>query len=91
MSVARFIADQRTKYQVPHVLVCALLGVSLAWFYKWWGRAQLTGRVQWPAHRAGPASRHDRPGRDGRLRQGPWAARLAAAAARPARRGLDGQ
>ena len=40
MSVARFIADQRTKYQVPHVLVCALLGVSLAWFYKWWGRAQ---------------------------------------------------
>ena len=40
MSVARFIADQRTKYQVPHVLVCALLGVSLGWFYKWWARAQ---------------------------------------------------
>ena len=40
MSVARFIADQRTKYQVPHVLVCALLGVSLAWFYKWNARAQ---------------------------------------------------
>ena len=40
MSVARFIADQRTKYQVPHVIVCALLGVSLAWFYKWWARAQ---------------------------------------------------
>ena len=40
MSVARFIADQRTKYQVPLVSVCALLGVSLAWFYKWWGRAQ---------------------------------------------------
>ena len=39
MSVARFIADQRTKYQVPHVLVCALLGVSLAWFYKWNTRA----------------------------------------------------
>ena len=39
MSVARFIADQRTKYQVPHVLVCALLGVSLAWFYKWIARA----------------------------------------------------
>ena len=39
MSVARFIADQRTKYQVPHVLVCALLGVSLAWFYKWMARA----------------------------------------------------
>ena len=40
MSVARFIADQRTRYQVPLVSVCALLGVSLGWFYKWWGRAQ---------------------------------------------------
>jgi len=40
VSVARFIADQRTKYQVPHTLVCALLGVSLGWFYKWWARAQ---------------------------------------------------
>jgi hypothetical protein len=30
VSVARFIADQRTKYGVPHTLVCALLGVSLA-------------------------------------------------------------
>jgi putative transposase len=35
VSVARFIADQRTKYRVPHVLTCALLGVSLSWFYKW--------------------------------------------------------
>ena len=40
MSVARFIADQRTRYRVPHTIVCALLGVSLAWFYKWNGRAQ---------------------------------------------------
>ena len=39
MSVARFIADQRTIYAVPHTLVCALLGVSLAWFYKWIKRA----------------------------------------------------
>lgn len=39
MSVARFIADQRTNYQVPHTLSCLLLGVSLAWFYKWLGRA----------------------------------------------------
>ena len=38
MSVARFIADQRTKYRVPHTVVCALLGVSLAWFYKWIAR-----------------------------------------------------
>lgn len=40
MSVARFIADQRTVYRVPHTLVCALLGVSLAWFYKWIARAE---------------------------------------------------
>ncbi len=39
MSVARFIADQRTKYRVPHTITCLLLGVSLAWFYKWLGRA----------------------------------------------------
>lgn len=43
MSVARFIADQRTNYRVPHTVVCALLGVSLAWFYKWWDRAKGPG------------------------------------------------
>lgn len=40
MSVARFIACQRTSYRVPHTVVCALLGVSLAWFYKWASRAE---------------------------------------------------
>ena len=35
MSVARFIADQRTNYRVPHTVCCLLLGVSLSWFYKW--------------------------------------------------------
>ncbi|TDK84623.1 IS3 family transposase, partial [Mycolicibacterium mucogenicum] len=39
MSVARFIADQRTKYRVPHTITCALLGVGVSWFYKWLGRA----------------------------------------------------
>ena len=39
MSVARFIADQRTNHRVPHTITCLLLGVSLAWFYKWLGRA----------------------------------------------------
>jgi transposase InsO family protein len=43
VSVARFIADQRTNYAVPHTLVCALLGVSLAWFYKWLKRAEGPG------------------------------------------------
>jgi len=35
VSVARFIADQRTMYRVPHTVCCLLLGVSMSWFYKW--------------------------------------------------------
>ena len=35
MSVARFIADQRTFYRVPHAVCCAILGVSISWLYKW--------------------------------------------------------
>jgi putative transposase len=38
VSVARFIADQRTNYRVPHTSTCALLGVSTSWFYKWLSR-----------------------------------------------------
>ena len=43
MSVARFIAAQRTSYRVPPTLTCLLLGVSLAWFYKWAQRARQPG------------------------------------------------
>ena len=38
MSVARFIADQRTTHRVPHTLTCAILGISISWFHKWLGR-----------------------------------------------------
>ena len=38
MSVARFIADQRTMHRVPHTLTCAVLGVSISWLHKWLGR-----------------------------------------------------
>jgi len=38
VSVARFIADQRTSYRVPHTFTCLLLGISESWFYKWIGR-----------------------------------------------------
>ncbi|HET9117229.1 MAG TPA: IS3 family transposase [Pseudonocardiaceae bacterium] len=44
MTVARFVADQRTMYRVPHVMSCRLLGVSEAWFYKW-NRRALTGEL----------------------------------------------
>jgi putative transposase len=40
VSVARFIADQRTKHRVPHAACCRFLGVSQAWFYKWAARAR---------------------------------------------------
>ena len=35
MSVARFIASQRTDHRVPHAKCCRFLGVSTSWFYKW--------------------------------------------------------
>jgi transposase InsO family protein len=35
VSVARFIADQRTLYRVPVAVCCAILGISVGWFYKW--------------------------------------------------------
>jgi transposase InsO family protein len=38
VSVARFIADQRTKHRVPHAFTCRLLGLSESWFYKWLDR-----------------------------------------------------
>lgn len=40
MSVARFIADQRTKFRVPHAVTCRVLQVSPAWFSKRAGRAE---------------------------------------------------
>jgi transposase InsO family protein len=43
VSVARFIADQRAMHRVPHAVTCAILGVSISWFYKWLHRAP-TGR-----------------------------------------------
>src|SRR5690606_39004394 len=45
VSVARFIADQRTNYRVPHAVSCRLLGVSESWLYKWLERAEGPGAV----------------------------------------------
>jgi transposase InsO family protein len=38
MSVASFIASQRTDHGVPHAQCCRWLGVSESWFYKWHNR-----------------------------------------------------
>ena len=45
MSVASFIASQRTDHEVPHAACCRWLGVSESWFYKWKDRPP-TGRQQ---------------------------------------------
>jgi hypothetical protein len=38
VSLAGFIADQRTCHRVPHAVSCRALGVSESWFYKWRNR-----------------------------------------------------
>ena len=35
MTVASFVAAQRTDHGVPHALSCRALQVSESWFYKW--------------------------------------------------------
>ncbi|MYA26341.1 MAG: IS3 family transposase [Acidimicrobiales bacterium] len=35
MSVARFVASQRTDHGVPHAVACRALGISESWFYRW--------------------------------------------------------
>ncbi|WP_282202960.1 IS3 family transposase [Kitasatospora fiedleri] len=35
MTVAGFIAAQRTEHGAPHTIACRTLGVSESWFYKW--------------------------------------------------------
>src|SRR5665811_1550134 len=44
VSVARFIADQRTFYRVPYAVCCVILGVSQSWFYKWFNRPATAGQ-----------------------------------------------
>jgi transposase-like protein len=45
MSVASFIASQRTDHGVPHAKCCRWLGLSESWFHKWHNRAP-TAREQ---------------------------------------------
>lgn len=35
MSLAAFIASQRTEHRVPHAVACRAMDVSESWFYKW--------------------------------------------------------
>jgi putative transposase len=54
VSLAAFIADQRTMFRVPHAVACRALSVSQSWYYKWrdwqptsteWRRAELDAAV----------------------------------------------
>jgi putative transposase len=38
MTVASFVASQRTEHGVPHAVCCRALELSESWFYKWRGR-----------------------------------------------------
>ena len=38
MTVASFVAAQRTEHGVPHAVSCRTLGLSESWFYKWHNR-----------------------------------------------------
>ena len=82
MSVARFIADQRTNYRVPHTITCVLLGVSLAWFYKWRDRPATPRQLRRAEVDAAVAAM---------FYDAKRVARLAPAACRPARCGLAGR
>ena len=82
MSVARFIADQRTFYRVPYAVCCAIVGVSTSWC-----TSGSTGRPP-PASGGVPSWT---PGCS-RLFDGVQVhLRLAADPRRPARGGLGGQ
>ncbi|SCL73568.1 hypothetical protein GA0070608_5869 [Micromonospora peucetia] len=52
MSVAAFIASQRTEHSVPHAVACRALGVSESWFHacRVWRAPTDNGRA--PCHNA---------------------------------------
>ena len=44
MSVASFIASQRTEHVVPHAVSCCALDVDESWFYQWNDREPTEGQ-----------------------------------------------
>jgi putative transposase len=46
VSVAAFIASQRTEHDVPHTVSCRALGLSESWFYKWRDRPSTPRQVR---------------------------------------------
>ncbi|WP_435126698.1 IS3 family transposase [Micromonospora tulbaghiae] len=46
MTVASFVAAQRTEHAVPHAVTCRALGLSESWFYKWRDRRPTTRQTR---------------------------------------------
>jgi len=101
MTVASFIATQRTEHGVAHAKCCRWLGVSESWFYKWNGRPP-TAREQRRAEldAAVKASFDDSGGTPGTygsprvwedLIEDGWAVSVNTVAASMARQGLVGR
>lgn len=101
MSVAHFIAAQRTDHRVPHAKCCRWLGVSESWFYKWHDRPP-TARQQRRAEldAAVRASFDDSGGTPGTygsprvfedLKEAGWRVSVNTVAASMARQGLQGR
>src|SRR5680860_1295267 len=101
MTVASFIASQRTEHGVPHALSCRALEVSESWFYKWKDRPT-TAREQRRAllDAAVKASFDDSGGTPGTygsprvwedLRAAGWTVSVNTVAASMARQGLQGR
>jgi putative transposase len=101
MTVASFIASQRTDHRVPHALSCRALGVPPSTFYKWWDRpptprqqrrAELDAAVKVSFDESGGT-----PGTDGSPRvwedlvEAGWKVSVNTVAASMARQGLQGR
>ncbi len=46
MTVAGFVAAQRTEHAVPHAVACRALGLSQSWFYKWRDRQPTARQIR---------------------------------------------
>jgi putative transposase len=101
MSVASFIASQRTEHRVPHAKCCWWLGVSESWFYKWHDRAPTARQERRAALDAAVKASFDdsggTPGTYGSPRvfedliEAGWKVSVNTVAASMARQGLEGR
>jgi putative transposase len=98
VSVASFVAAQRTDHGIPHALSCRVLGVSESWFYKWRDRPptprqQRRERLDADVRRAYLDSDGDygSPRVRADLREGGWRVSTKTVAASMARQGLVGR